>query len=81
MKLSDIKSDKWQKALSKSKTLRIITTYLIRDQTVDLGIKQFNLCRYKTILISIICFAVSWLVYIGLLFLFTYVKKNQDRAA
>ena len=81
MKLSDINNEKWQKALSKSKTLRVITSFMIREQTVDLGIRQFQLCRYKTILISIICFAISWLVYIGLLFLFTYVKKSKDRAA
>ena len=81
MKLSDIDNEKWKKALSKSKTLRVITSYMIREQTIDLGIKQFQMCRYNTIIISIICFAISWIVYIGLLFLFTYVNKSKDRRA
>ena len=50
---------------------RKVHTFLMGEKNVDLFFHQFNISRYKIILISFIGWIISWMVYIGLLFLFT----------
>jgi hypothetical protein len=51
--------------------MRKVRTFLSSEKHVDLFFKQFNISRYRILAISFICWIVSWLVYVGLLFLFT----------
>ena len=56
---------------------RKVRSFLVGEKHVDLFFHQFNISRYKMIIISFIGWIVSWLVYIGLLFLFTSVFSRR----
>lgn len=62
---------------SESRVVQAARSYMTRNQTVDLGVRQFDLCRYEVLGISLASWAVSWLVYIGLLFLLTHLRRRR----
>ena len=58
-----------------------IREFMRKPKEVDMWVARFDLKRYQVIIISAISYLVSSLVYIGLLFLFTYVRDRRRSAS
>ena len=55
-----------------------LKTYLMKPKSVDIGWwKNASICRYKMMIVSFVSYLVSSLVYVGMVYLVSYLDSRK----